>query len=75
VWSSVFLRCGPHRWLCRDGTAQEEGPDGDVLREKALWELLALFFVEAPRAIGGVTEVPAFPGCQTINTSASASKG
>ncbi len=45
--------------LCRDGTAQEEGPDGDVLREKALWELLALFFVEAPSAIGGVTEVHA----------------
>lgn len=43
--------------LRRDGSAQDEGPEGDVLREKALWELLALFFVEAPRAVGGVTEV------------------
>ena len=46
---------------CRDGTAQEDGPEGDVLREKALWELLALFFVEAPRAIGGVTEARQAP--------------
>jgi hypothetical protein len=44
--------------LCRDSAAQDEGPVGDVLREKALWELLTLFFVEAPRAVGGVTEVP-----------------
>ena len=35
-----------------------------MLREKALWELLALFFVEAPSAIGGVTEARAFPDCQ-----------
>ena len=43
--------------LCRDSAAQDEGPVGDMLREKALWELLTLFFVEAPRAVGGVTEV------------------
>ena len=42
---------------CRDSAAQDEGPEGEVLREKALWELLVLFFVEAPRAVGGVTEV------------------